>query len=720
MNPLSIAIDEPLESANSHTNLKHPNNFENGWDALDALVVTSDIPIPPMQSFTQEIEIVKDVDESESEGFGDFVGTADESATDVVVNAFKDAAMKTDALQSPVANGTSDKSIPSNIDVNDIQNNTDANASNHDYDLDSGTSGRDGFHVPPDTFSKYSNVDAPKDSNGTTDAVREGIHDEFVDFDGEEGDTSNQECTAPSSTTFFRPEFISNFKGDDPFDTLDPSEPAILSRPIIMYDRADSTYYSAQAKSVSSDSDYNNFEDATMNDSEVDTVNAEINEVDPSNVYQNEQDIFSSDVTVVSNDPFSTLSSNSAVEPAIHMEQQLTNDFNLMNEFNTLQEENVGDFDAFKDFQGISNKGIDGFESKEAATGQFLDHTEASFPHNNVSANSTDDFLGDDFGDFETMTNPVTKDGSQIPNEAETINEDEFGNFDDFGAFEASVPSATSIQASPEHREIKAGFVVESDEDWIWTRGQIILMANNLPKPLRQTSHGLVDFGACFDANIQQKFPLSESRIHQIIRSVNLMDRLSSSQGEELSLYWVQLLRVVKTELVNGAAILQDASTLDPGDLAFILKNLKMYLCGLKEFVRVSRCIIATVSDLLLLDVFTMLSNEALALSFQSNNLAVEAYEIEQLWEKIYAYDTRLGMGAIESISNRLEDMVEIRSRLFDNAIDSVLCDFTLQPLPNPIKIDSTQNVFTWSDKTYIVCAANLLSNTTDYFTRQS
>ena len=346
-------------------------------------------------------------------------------------------------------------------------------------------------------------------------------------------------------------------------------------------------------------------------------------------------------------------------------------------------------------------------------------------PHH---ASSTESVIeNDDFGEFETVNFSIAVADSQVPNEAETqtISDNEFGNFNDFVAFETSIPNAASMPstghaASSTTRAMKAGLVVECEEDWIWTRDQIVLKASNLPKNLNHTSHGMMNFGACFESTLQRKFPLNESRIHQILRCANLMDRLSSSHGKELSSYWVQLLCVIKKELLNGEEILTDAASLDRNDFMFAAKKLKKYLHGLKEYVRVSRFITASLADLFMLDVFTMLSSEALTSSFQSHTIAIEAYEIEQLWDKIYLHDERLGLGAIDSTPNRLEDIVEIRSRLFDNAIDSALCDFTLQPLPTPIKIDSTQNIVIWSDKSYIACAANLLSNTTDYFTRQS
>jgi hypothetical protein len=484
-----------------------------------------------------------------------------------------------------------------------------------------------------------------------------------------------------------------------------------------MYDRADSTYYSAQAKSVSSDSDYNNFEDATMNESEFDTVNAETNEVEVTNINETAPNCSSSNVIDDSIDPFTVLSNRSTVEPT-------TKEWNFANETDGVNEENEDDFDAFTDFQGITEEEKN--EIVPAAANFFTDHNDIPIPHHEPT-NFTGDVETEDFGDFEAGSNAIASTDSQNPYklEAATVDDAEFGNFDDFSAFEASAPAASLAhpnihEASSVCLDIKAGLVVKCDAEWILIRDEIISKSKNLPKNIRQANYGMIDFGACFDDNIQRKLPLSESRIHQIIRSAILMDRLSTSRGEELSHYWVALLHVIKNELLNGVSILQVATTFCAGDWSFVIESLKIYVCGLKEFVRVSRCIIATVADLFMLDVFTMLSSETIMSLFKSNDLAVAAYEIEQLWEKIHSYDERLSLGATDGTSNRLEDIVEIRSRLFDNAIDSALCDFTLLPLPNPIKRASTQNVVTWSEKTYIVCAANLVSNTTDYFNKQS
>jgi hypothetical protein len=300
-----------------------------------------------------------------------------------------------------------------------------------------------------------------------------------------------------------------------------------------------------------------------------------------------------------------------------------------------------------------------------------------------------------DFGDFSTVaesentcriatetsltdnsvsptTNRATRD---VPDQSNRNNNEssfgEFATFDDFAFTTSVIPSNNDDDRERTNLLSLRDFVKAS--------------SLQLPEAiLRKHGSGgerqpYVDFNEVFDANIGMEVPVLPDRKLRIQRCIEIVTVLSSKNQSKLaSKCWEQALKVTRDELSAGLAVLQEAVVLanTGADLKLLLdrnKSLQTYFLGLGEFVRVSRSIVATIGDLLMLDPVTLLTVDTLSSSWCSIVLLKDYIAIEQQWTSLQGMARTVGLDVDRRGSDstfRLESLIEIRSA--DRAVDSL------------------------------------------------
>ena len=186
---------------------------------------------------------------------------------------------------------------------------------------------------------------------------------------------------------------------------------------------------------------------------------------------------------------------------------------------------------------------------------------------------------------------------------------------------------------------------------------------------------------------------------------------LLSDVNSDLSQQWENVISSVKIDLERGEKILDIFSgCLTPADRSIILQSekLRVYILGLGEFVRISRSIMASMRDILCLDINSEVlesSSDWTKGKFFTNTLC-----IEEAWGNICSKALDLG---VLSETPQLESIDEIRSHYLNLASGEQddLCQLTLQPLNNDGKSQGTKSTVKWDGKQYMSCAANFLAN---------
>ena len=188
-----------------------------------------------------------------------------------------------------------------------------------------------------------------------------------------------------------------------------------------------------------------------------------------------------------------------------------------------------------------------------------------------------------------------------------------------------------------------------------------------------------------------------------------LEDILGVEFGRLVGIWKDFVLRAVECDLQNGIETMDDLSNnLSSTDRTCIIKSRKFkdYIFGLAEFVRVVRCISATIGDLLCVDKNIELQETNLS-QWKDNSITADAIVIEYLWSQLRSTGAALGMSTPE-----LESVVEIRARgcfTVDSLNNEVsFCQLTLRPLEGGT---GTQSRVVWNDKEYMACAANFCAN---------
>lgn len=173
------------------------------------------------------------------------------------------------------------------------------------------------------------------------------------------------------------------------------------------------------------------------------------------------------------------------------------------------------------------------------------------------------------------------------------------------------------------------------------------------------------------------------------------MTLLTSSHTKSIC-HWERIINVVRDELATGTFLIEEARILS--NEKAVLAALGTLVAGLGEYVRVVRSIVATLGDLLGVDVNvdpTRWSKEMTVLQ--------SAMQVEELWTSAEHATKGLKLAVPP-----LESVVEIRTKCLCYFFQDNLCQLTLQPL---FTNGTTQSPVEWEGKVFMACAANLWSN---------
>ena len=195
----------------------------------------------------------------------------------------------------------------------------------------------------------------------------------------------------------------------------------------------------------------------------------------------------------------------------------------------------------------------------------------------------------------------------------------------------------------------------------------------------------------------------NSSSLKRAKRCLDVVSVLSSSSSNLVCADWNRVLSAVRDEMSIGSFLLQEAKKLPKETKKDVLKPLSIMVSGFSEFLRVVRSIVATVGDVLCLDLHVPLSKESMASAWQSLDIAQLALEVEEAWTSIEGMSKTLQL----SFLSRLETLETIRKNALESESAS-LCQLTLQPFSHE---DSTKNEVIWEGKPFMACAANLWSN---------
>eukprot|EP00986_Skeletonema_menzelii_P004579 scaffold1567_cov129-Skeletonema_menzelii.AAC.10 len=285
----------------------------------------------------------------------------------------------------------------------------------------------------------------------------------------------------------------------------------------------------------------------------------------------------------------------------------------------------------------------------------------------------------DEFGSFEAPKSDVTQDEGPdgfvfVDNTEPNSQVDSFGEF--------SSPANESF--SP--------FDTGADEE-------------NIMQPKLEEDHtdGFGDFSS-FDNGAQQPEEVKEGGSQKSSLS---RQELIGSEYTNLMERWANIVSTVKSDVERGQKIIDYVSTTLPSsDRAIIFKSSKFqnHILGLAEFVRVVRCIAATIAD-----VFCLSDNIDLQAShlpeWNDNPIIADAITIETLWSELSSRVVELD---ILPQPPQLETVIEIRASASTATVQQKtdLCHLTLQPFSDKL---CTQSSVDWNGNKYMACAANLL-----------
>jgi len=325
------------------------------------------------------------------------------------------------------------------------------------------------------------------------------------------------------------------------------------------------------------------------------------------------------------------------------------------------------------------------------------------FNDSEVSAPRTDDRFVDSSG-FDSAPAPASE-----PDVA-TARDDNFGSFSAF----KSTPAASDDDFGDFTAFEAASADTSGDDEWNVMREKVISLSQQLPSSI----HNSFDIGKAFDratnGGCSSAFT-GEDLKKQVEHCIQVLSLVSagSKHAKLASTYWAETMVIVRDELSLGNRLLNDVCKLSMTEQAVAAEPLQIMVAGMGEYVRVIRCIMASIADMMLSDLSAVLTGATLMTTWGSIPLATAALEIESLWTKIIDMSTTLGLPRTTS----LETIVDIRSRCMSRWQTSTdLCQLSLQPLWKGDK-ETTKAAVLWQGKSFMACSANLLANKCPFYT---
>lgn len=301
---------------------------------------------------------------------------------------------------------------------------------------------------------------------------------------------------------------------------------------------------------------------------------------------------------------------------------------------------------------------------------------------------------------------PGTEPNSEVASQAHNDDEDDFGDFASFSKEPATPQPAIPISS----------LEASEKEKLMLIRQLVVDHSLRLPEAIRrQTDGSQMDFGNCFDANVGVDVPVSMERKARTQTSLQLIALLTTSHVKLGATVWEQSLAVIKTELNEGCSLLQEAKGFAPIEEGVLRTKLELYVHGLGEFVRVSRSIVATVGDLLMLDPSDLFTADTLVLSWCNLDLLHTALEIERLWKAVESSSEELGLSSKQESQRKLPSVEDLRKSSAAASRDKHVCELTLQPISSIVPA-STISPVKWEKRAYMACCANFLQHKCSFY----
>jgi hypothetical protein len=316
-----------------------------------------------------------------------------------------------------------------------------------------------------------------------------------------------------------------------------------------------------------------------------------------------------------------------------------------------------------------------------------------------------EDKNNEDFGDWGGFDAAPTLESEQHKeSKEEDDDENNFGNF-----------------AS---NEFKNGSAMSTENDLsleIICRDRIRSLALQLPECLLRKS-GVsgehIDLGEAFGVNIGIKSSMDGCCKRRVERCIEVLESLTSTENSKLaSTFWIQIFNVVNEELEHAKSLLVEAKSLSPGEWNEVRASFSVMLRGLAEYMRVTRSIVASIGDVLLLDESAMLTVDTWASTWCSLSVLEKAVDCEKTWKVINKQLTKTPLTVVTAVS-----IEEIRSHANDPKNDKDLgttnitfCRLTLQPLRENDK-ETTKAEVSFQGRQFMACSANFLVNRCPFF----
>ena len=365
-----------------------------------------------------------------------------------------------------------------------------------------------------------------------------------------------------------------------------------------------------------------------------------------------------------------------------------------------LDGENDGDFTSFGDLSSAST-GIDddtetsAKESRQIDSNIFdIDNTALGIQSKQDQILSKDSRSDDDFGDWGTFNSAQNLESDKIER-VKKVEDDVENNFAKFG----SNDSVLSTKTFSEER---------------WYHDRIRSLSLELPECfLRKTgvSGEHVNLGEAFEVNIGIKsFTSTDKSVKcRVERSIKILESLTSVGSKLASTFWVQIFGVVHEELEYAKSLIRDAEVLSPDEWNEIRIPFSVMHRGLAEYMRVTRSVVSSIGDVLLLDESAMLTVDTWASTWCSLSVLEKALDCEKTWKEI---NKRLNKALETAVT-----AVSIENIRFDaNDCDNCQLDsLTLQPIREQDR-GTTKAGVSFQGKKFMAGTANFLANRCPFF----
>jgi hypothetical protein len=332
----------------------------------------------------------------------------------------------------------------------------------------------------------------------------------------------------------------------------------------------------------------------------------------------------------------------------------------------------------------------------------------------------------DEFGDFAAFTTHAALPSSGTAAPGDSL-EPSDASWDDFQGAVAESAAPTEVATPSAATAAQAHDEMEEKLKWLEIRKRLVDQSLRLPEAIRRRKDGsLVDFGRCFDQCVGLGVPVSEERRQRAQSCLLLLQNLNDNPSSYnlASTLWEEALSVALAELTAGVLLLEEAAAqLSESELAMCRSKLETFVHGLGEYVRISRSVVATVGDLLLVDTSSPFTPETLASTWCNLALMDVAKSIEKNWNGVEELAGRLSVKSKQAMAHRLEAVEEIRQASANGGREGhSWCEFTLQPLvpSQGPQGSSTKSFVDWDGREFMACTANFLQTKCPFYSIHS